>query len=187
MPFPTREEHPWPVSPGDGLGRSILLSNLCSLVERSGRAVGSGEDWEGLWGCGAQQAGPPSGRRELGGSNSLPRLVHGISVKASWHTSGKESKDKGLCGWSSLLPSPASGITEQEDLWHSLVPVVPSRLPRQSSVSACRSLLSPPGAPASLHAPCKEWRGQIPTLGCHLGPSHQKSGLWVSHGSLWGF
>lgn len=184
MSFPTHEAHSWPVTPGDGLCRSILLSNLCSFVERSGRAVGSERWWERPQGCGAQQVGPPSGRRELGGSIFLSRLVHGVSVKASWCTSGNESKDKCLCGWRSLLSSRASGTTEQEDLWRLLVPVVSFWLPLWSSCSACRSLLSPPGAPASFPMPYKEWRGQILSLVCHLGPGHQESRLCVSYGYL---
>lgn len=58
--------------------------------------------------------------------------------------------------------------------------------PLWSSCSAHRSPVSPPGEPASLHVLCKEWRGPIPTLGCHLGPGHTQSGLWVSHGVPWG-
>lgn len=56
--------------------------------------------------------------------------------------------------------------------------------PLWSSCSAHRSPVSPPGEPASLHVLCKERRGPIPTLGCHLGPGHTQSGLWVSHGYL---
>lgn len=61
MSFPTQEAHSWHISPGDGLGGSTLLSNLCSLVERSGGAVGPEWGWQRPWGCGAQQVGPPSG------------------------------------------------------------------------------------------------------------------------------
>lgn len=61
MSFPTQEAHSWDISPGDGLVGSTLLSNLCSLVERSGGAVGPEWGWQRPWGCGAQQVGPPSG------------------------------------------------------------------------------------------------------------------------------
>lgn len=78
----------------------------------------------------------------------------------------------------------ASGITEQEELWLSLVSIVSFWLPLWSSCSACRSLLPPLRAPTSLHVPFKECRGQALTLGCHLVPCHRESGLCVSYGYL---